>query len=83
MSEETNMSNRSLLRTGIVGTVLTAICCFTPVLVILFGALGVAAWLGWIDLVLFPLLAAFIALTVFALRKRSAPPRVADQRDGS
>ena len=77
------MSNRSLLRTGIVGTVVTAICCVTPVLVVLFGALGVSAWLGWIDLVLFPLLAAFIALTVIALSRRSAPPRVADQRDGS
>ncbi len=77
------MSNRSLLRTGIVGAVITAICCVTPVLIILFGALGVSAWLGWIDLVLFPLLAAFIALIVFALNRRSAPPRVADQRDGS
>ena len=77
------MSNRVLLRTGIAGTVITAICCVTPVLVILFGALGVSAWLGWIDLLLFPLLAAFIALTVFALRKQSAPTPLTDKGDGS
>ena len=82
MSEEAKMPSRGLLRTGIIGAIVTAICCVTPVLVILFGALGVSAWLGWIDLLLFPLLAAFIALTVFALHKRSAPPRVADQTDG-
>jgi len=28
------MNNRKLLATGLVGTVVTAVCCFTPVLVI-------------------------------------------------
>lgn len=61
------MTHKKLLRCGCVGTVVTAICCFTPALVILFGALGVSAWLGWIDYVLFPALAVFLALTGYAL----------------
>jgi mercuric ion transport protein len=81
VSEEAKLSNRNLLRTGIAGTVITAICCVTPVLVVLFGALGVSAWLGWIDFLLFPLLAAFIALTVFALSRRRAGEPSADTGD--
>jgi mercuric ion transport protein len=58
--------DRTLLRTGVVGTVVTAICCFTPVLVIGLGALGLATWLGWLDYVLFPALAVFLGITVYA-----------------
>ncbi len=64
------MNNTRMLCTGCVGTVVTAICCFTPVLVVLFGVLGVSAWLGWIDYVLFPALGGFVALTAYALWQR-------------
>jgi mercuric ion transport protein len=64
------MERSSLLRTGIIGTVVTAICCFTPVLVIALGALGLSAWLGWLDVVLFPLLALFVCLTALAIYRR-------------
>jgi len=37
------MSDNKLLGIGIVGTVIAALCCFTPVLVILLGAVGLAA----------------------------------------
>jgi mercuric ion transport protein len=47
--------------------VVTALCCFTPVLVLLLGALGLSAWAGWLDVVLLPLLAVFLAITVYAL----------------
>ena len=36
-------TNKKLLTTGITGTVVAALCCFTPVLVILFGAIGLSA----------------------------------------
>lgn len=65
------MTNRGLLRTGIIGTVVVAICCFTPVLVILLGAVGLSAMLGWLDYVLFPALAVFIGITVYAVMRRS------------
>lgn len=62
--------DRKLLAIGIVGTVVVALCCFTPVLVILLGVVGLSAMLGWIDYVLFPALAFFIALTVYAVWRR-------------
>lgn len=60
------MSSKSLLYTGIVGTVVVLLCCFTPVLVLLLVTVGLSAWLGWIDYVLFPALFAFMALAVYA-----------------
>lgn len=53
-----------LLRIGIIGAILTALCCFTPVLVVLFGALGLAALVGYLDYVLFPLLGVFVLLII-------------------
>ncbi len=64
-------TNKKLLTTGVIGTVVTAVCCFTPVLVILFGAIGLSAWLGWIDYVLFPALGIFVLLTIYAVYQRS------------
>lgn len=72
--------DRKLIATGIVGTVIAALCCFTPVLVVLLGALGLSAVLGWIDYVLLPALAFFLALTVYAVWRRQRRPNT--QRDG-
>jgi mercuric ion transport protein len=55
---------------GIIGTAVAALCCFTPVLVVLLGAVGLAAAIGWLEHVLFPALVAFAGLTAFALWKR-------------
>lgn len=67
MSDETG---NKLLTTGIVGTVVAALCCFTPILAILLGAVGLSAVLGWIDYVLLPALIFFIALTGYAVWRR-------------
>lgn len=64
------MSNNKLLATGMVGTVIAALCCFTPVLVILLGALGLSAVLGVLDYVLVPALLGFSAITIYALVRR-------------
>jgi mercuric ion transport protein len=64
------MNNRTLLRTGLIGTVVTALCCFTPILVILFGVIGLSAVLGWLDYVLLPALAVFVGITIYALWRR-------------
>lgn len=63
------METRSLLRTGIVGTVVVLVCCLTPVLVVLLGVVGLSAAVGWLDYVLFPMLALFVAITVYAAIK--------------
>ncbi|MEO1638939.1 MAG: mercury resistance system transport protein MerF [Pseudomonadota bacterium] len=65
-------SSNGLLKAGIIGTIIVALCCFTPVLVILFGAVGLAAVVGYLDLVLFPALGVFILLTIYALWRKSA-----------
>jgi mercuric ion transport protein len=59
-----------LLRVGIIGTVIAALCCFTPILVLLLGAVGLAALTGYLDYVLIPALVFFIGLTVYAVYRR-------------
>ena len=63
-----------LMKYGIVGTVITALCCFTPVLVVLFGFLGLAGLVGYLDYVLFPLLAVFLLLIFTATVRGIARP---------
>lgn len=65
------MSNpNTLVRNSIIGTVLVALCCFTPILVLLFGVVGLSALTGYLDYVLFPALAVFIGLTIYAVRRK-------------
>jgi len=65
------MKDATIVKTGVVGSVIAAICCFTPVLVIALGAVGLSAWLGWIDYVLFPALALFLGMTAYGLWRRN------------
>jgi mercuric ion transport protein len=65
------MNDRTLLRTGIVGSIIVALCCVTPILVVLFGVVGLSAAVGYLDYVLFPALAVFLSITGYALWKRS------------
>lgn len=66
-------TNTTLLRLGVVGSIIAALCCFSPLLFVLFSAVGVAAWMGYADYVLWPTLAIFVGLTLYALyRKRQA-----------
>ncbi len=66
------MDNQTLLKTGVAGSVVAAVCCATPILVILFGVVGLSAWVGWLDYVLIPALVVFIGITIYALRRRHA-----------
>jgi mercuric ion transport protein len=61
------MTDKGLLCTGAAGSVVAAICCFTPALVLLLGAVGLSAWLAWLDYVLLPALILFLGITVYAL----------------
>ncbi len=68
-----------LLGTGITGSVIAAICCFTPALVVLVTAVGLSAIVGYLDYVLFPALAFFLGLTGYALYRRSKRAPVAQR----
>lgn len=61
---------KALLRASMIGTVLVALCCFTPVLVILLGVVGLSALTGYLDYVLLPALAIFVGLTIYAIRRK-------------
>jgi mercuric ion transport protein len=64
------MSDRKLLGIGLAGSALAAVCCFTPALVLLLAAVGLSAWLAWLDYALFPVLVLFLGLTAYALVRR-------------
>jgi len=61
---EINKGNR-LITTGLIGSITAVICCFTPALVALLSALGLAALIGYLDYVLLPAMAIFLGLTVY------------------
>jgi Membrane transport protein MerF len=48
------MTEKGLLRIGICGTAVAALCYFTPVLVVLLGAVGLSAVIGQLDYFLLP-----------------------------
>lgn len=77
------MRDRTLLRTGIAGTIIVALCCFTPVLVVLMSIVGLSAVTGYLDYVLFPALAFFLGLTIYALWRKSRLDHSDRQREGT
>lgn len=64
------MKDMTILKTGIIGSVIAATCCATPILILAFGPLGLSAWLGWVEYALIPALALFLAITVCGLGRR-------------
>ena len=64
------MNDQTLIKTGIIGAVIAAVCCATPVLVILLGAVGLSALTGYLDYVLLPALAVCIGLIGYGLLRR-------------
>lgn len=66
--------DKLLLRFGMVGTAIIALCCFTPVLVVLLSVLGLASLTGYLDMVLLPALGLFIALLAYALYRKNRSP---------
>jgi|GEM_PF-1931182 mercuric ion transport protein len=65
------MTNKLLLRVGITGTVLAALSCFTPILVIALTALGMASLIPRLDPILIPVLVFFAAFTFWAFSRRN------------
>lgn len=58
------MNEEKRLRRGLIGSAVAALCCFTPILVVVVAGVGLSAIVGWLDYALFPLL--FISLGVVA-----------------
>jgi len=55
---------------GTWGALVAAICCFTPVLVVGLGIVGLGMLIPYLDYLLLPALGLFLFLTVFGLWQR-------------
>jgi hypothetical protein len=66
---ETKVIKNKLLALGLGGTILAALCCFTPLLPIVLTGLGLTGLLGVVynDAILLPILAGFLILTGYAV----------------
>lgn len=60
----------TFLRNALVGAIVAAICCFTPILVWILPAVGLSAALGYLDVVLLPALVVCLGLAGYALWRR-------------
>ncbi len=69
MANQPSLENKCF-KTGLWGSIVAAICCFTPVLVIALGFLGLAAITPYLDYVLLPLLGIFLILAFYGWWKR-------------
>ena len=64
------MNDQTLIKPGIIGAVIAGVCCATPVLVILLGAVGLSALTGYLDYVLLSALALCIGLIGYGLYRQ-------------
>lgn len=60
---------RNRFLAALIGTIVVALCCFTPVLVITFAAIGLSAFTPYLDYVLFPALVILVILTGYSYRQ--------------
>jgi len=64
------VNDQSLIATGAIGALLAAVCCATPLLAVLLGAIGLTAWVAKADYVLIPVLFLCLALLGLGLYRR-------------
>jgi len=62
----------ALITTGVVGAIVAGVCCATPLLAVLFGAVGLTASLAKADYVVIPDLTLCLGLVAFGLYRRRA-----------
>lgn len=68
------MNEDKLLRRGLIGSVIAAICCFTPLLVVVVAGAGLSALVGWLDYALFPMLFASLGVVAHAMWLQAGQP---------
>ena len=70
-----NLDDKKLLKTGLIGSGVMAVCCFTPMLVVTMSAVGLSGLVGWwLDLLLLPALGLFMVMAgygFYRLRQRA------------
>lgn len=66
MEKPSSQPSKKGIYSAIGGTILIALCCFTPILVVTLGAVGFSAFTPYLDYVLLPAMVIFIVLTVLS-----------------
>jgi uncharacterized membrane protein YgcG len=67
-------ADQKMLRTGLAGSIVVALCCFTPILVLIVAGAGLSAVTGYLDYALFPMLFALLGVLAQALWLRAGRP---------
>ena len=60
------MKPKTALLASLVAMGITALCCFTPILVVIMSILGLSAWVGCLDYILLPALGIFAGLSLWS-----------------
>jgi len=63
------MTPKQTFIASLIGTIVVALCCFTPILVIILSAIGLSALIGYLDYILLPALAILFILTIVSYRR--------------
>ena len=64
MNKTSSQISKKGMLAALTGTVLVALCCFTPILVVFLGVVGLSAFTPYLDVVLLPALVVMIVLTI-------------------
>ena len=64
------MNERVLVCAGTVGAVVAAVCCATPMLAVPLPLVGLGAWLGKADYLVFPVLIVSLGFVALGLLRR-------------
>jgi len=63
------MTPKQSLIASLTGTIVVALCCFTPILVVILTAIGLGAIISYLDHILLPALAILLILTIASYRR--------------
>ncbi len=69
MEKQSSKTSKKGIYVALAGTLFIAICCFTPILVITIGAVGLSAFTPYLDYVLPPAMVLLIILTFLSYKK--------------
>ena len=66
------MTQIRILTVGLIGALAAVLCCLSPILVGLLGAVGLSAWTGYLDHMLVAATAIFVALIIYSFVRRTS-----------
>ncbi len=69
MEKQSSQPSKKGLYATVAGTIIVALCCFTPILVISLGVVGLSAFTPYLDYVVLPALVLLIVLTFISYRR--------------